>query len=163
MTRYEFDELDIDCDKLPRRLRDWCRGHDESGKNFPVEKVIEYRRFFHSGGIREIRAQGRESKETRSEIRLQNSRAVWRLLHDYPVEQMNCWSSENAQRWFDDWEKLIPRFGCRCRQHWQEIKRKLPPDFTSAVAFYRWSVDAHNAVNQMLGKPTWKPNDEVFS
>jgi len=40
--------------------------------------------------------------------------------------------------------------GCSCRSHWLGHLNAHPPDFAD---YWRWSVDAHNAVNARLGKP----------
>jgi Erv1 / Alr family len=43
-----------------------------------------------------------------------------------------------------------------CRKHWREVTAKLPPDFSSPAAYFRWTVRAHNAINRRLGKPIMK-------
>lgn len=73
--------------------------------------------------------------------------ALWRELHVY-----RWTSADAAERWFATWERRIPRFGCKCRRHWEKIKLERAPDFSSAEAFFEWGVWAHNRVNEELGK-----------
>lgn len=77
----------------------------------------------------------------------------WGKLHKYSVTHKNKWNSKEAQKWFESWERSIPNINCSCRRHWFENKQKLPPDFTSAESFFKWSVEIHNVVNKQLDKP----------
>lgn len=52
-----------------------------------------------------------------------------------------------------DWENRIPNYDCRCREGYNQFKAADPPDFSSPMAFFHWTVRIHNAVNQKLGKP----------
>lgn len=82
-------------------------------------------------------------------------RAAWSALHAYPTNHAHDWYWATAQVWYlTEWLPMVPRY-CECQAHWQEITKKLPPDFETAEAFYQWSVAAHNAVNARLGKPIW--------
>ena len=38
-----------------------------------------------------------------------------------------------------------------CRVHWIEVLRTIPPVYGDG--YFGWSVDAHNAVNRLIGKP----------
>ncbi len=37
-----------------------------------------------------------------------------------------------------------------CKQHWQEMVLRTPPDWSR---YFAWTVDRHNEVNRRLGKP----------
>ncbi len=37
-----------------------------------------------------------------------------------------------------------------CKQHWQAMVLRTPPDFSR---YFAWGVDRHNEVNRRLGKP----------
>lgn len=77
--------------------------------------------------------------------RLAILRNLWRELHT---------QANPTPDWFDRWLRRVPQFGCSCREHFRAVVRKYPPDFSSRGAFFAWSVDAHNVVNQRLGKPS---------
>lgn len=40
-----------------------------------------------------------------------------------------------------------------CLRHWDELIALAEP--APVVGFYRWSVDRHNDVNRLIGKPIW--------
>lgn len=76
---------------------------------------------------------------------------MWAELHARPAEYGGNREAELA--WL---EKFAGRIGCgECQRHWREMVAKMPPDLTSAAAYHRWTVEAHNAVNVRLGKPVW--------
>lgn len=52
--------------------------------------------------------------------------------------------------WYNAWTDRIPKVGCSCRDNWKIWVSKNPPDWSN---YWAWSVRAHNAVNQKLGKP----------
>jgi hypothetical protein len=76
---------------------------------------------------------------------------LWARFHARPAAFTGNVVAELA--WLDAFASRAP---CRdCRRHWRELVAKMPPDLTSASAYHRWTVDAHNAVNLRLGKPVW--------
>ena len=77
--------------------------------------------------------------------------ALWAELHARPATYSGDTAAELA--WLDAFAARVP---CGdCRRHWRELVEKMPPDLTSAAAYERWTIDAHNAVNVELGKPVW--------
>jgi hypothetical protein len=59
---------------------------------------------------------------------------------------------DGEQVWFDDFVRELP---CpKCRAHFEEFVQKNPPDLSTREDFFKWTVDAHNAVSLALGKPT---------
>jgi len=52
-----------------------------------------------------------------------------------------------------DWESRIPNYECKCREGYEQFKAIDPPDFSSPMAFFHWTVRIHNAVNRKLGRP----------
>ena len=55
--------------------------------------------------------------------------------------------------------KVLP---CReCKAHLKENLAKLPPKLDSRKDLFNWSVDLHNLVNTMMGKPIYDINDVV--
>jgi Erv1 / Alr family len=71
----------------------------------------------------------------------------WRELHargliDLPMD--------GEKKWFEDFVAGLP---CpKCRHHFEEYVRLVPPDFSSRVAFFAWGIDAHNFVNAATKK-----------
>lgn len=88
-------------------------------------------------------------RQAARDSRIELFHKLWLELHTYQ------WTSEGeACRWYAEWKKRIPRFGCKCRRHWEEIEAALPEDFfVSADAFFAGGVWAHNQVNDRLQKP----------
>jgi hypothetical protein len=76
---------------------------------------------------------------------------LWAELHARPAAYTGDAVAELA--WL---EAFARRIGCRkCQNHWRELAEKMPPDLSSPAAYWRWTVEAHNAVNVRLGKPRW--------
>ena len=156
-----------DCEKLTGRLRDLCRGHDDDGEPVSTPAKREaWQRYFHGdpkqgdgrGKLVTLRMQEREEFFAKLKAQtIEAGREAWKKLHQYPVDHQHDWDSKQAKEWFAEWEKGIPKFGCSCRKHWDGIKRNVPPVFSSASAFETWAIDAHNAVNSVLGKPHFVP------
>lgn len=82
---------------------------------------------------------------------------VWANLHTHQYT-----TPQAAIEFFANWQLTIPDFGCPCREHWAGIVREYPPDFSHAKAFFLWGVDAHNKVNDKLGKPIFS-HEEAFN
>lgn len=85
------------------------------------------------------------------ETRLQNirhSNALWRELHSYGIVHATTWDVAVAKTWFAGWLARVPRFGCAdCKTKFAKYCEKQPPEFSSADAFFCWSVTAHNYVS----------------
>ena len=150
---------DYDCSQLKGRLRHLCQGHDDAGVPVQVDRrqLAAYREYFRSGGLGASRKESARklSFGEREAEKLAKSREAWRQLHAYSGLNAENWDAAEAEKWLAEWEKLIPKYGCQCRKHWQAIKSKVPPAFVSAVDFDAWAVNAHNAVNAQLGKPQY--------
>lgn len=86
-------------------------------------------------------------------------RKLWGELHAKAQslpEVIHAVEQEDLQSWLAAWESRIPSWGgCACRQHYYELKAYIEPVFDSREAFYSWTVDVHNSVNERLGKPLW--------
>lgn len=65
---------------------------------------------------------------------------------------------EQAERaWLEQWFRKIP---CdHCRAHYVEIVKDLQPVFSTADAFFAWTVEVHNQVNSLLGKPRFSVDE----
>lgn len=83
-------------------------------------------------------------------------RRLWADLHHRAAHGACFVPSDNPDPdiehlWLDRFANRIRCAGCR--NHWREVIAKLPPDFSSRAAYFRWTVRAHNSINRRLGKP----------
>lgn len=55
------------------------------------------------------------------------------------------------------WAAKLPRFttGCACKEFWRAWSILNKPIYEPEGAYFAWTVKAHNAVNQKLGKQTY--------
>jgi hypothetical protein len=79
--------------------------------------------------------------------RLASFHELWGELHARP-RLMASHAEEVA------WHKAFAaRLPCgTCRDEWRRLLLACPPDWSSPPAYFRWTVAAHNAVNERLGK-----------
>ena len=106
---------------------------------------------------RAVAEKRKADRAKRDAERIAASREAWRQLHQYSVDHQDDWNPGKALKWLLKWEKSIPQFGCKCSQHWKQIKKRVPPKLQSATEFHQWTVDSHNEVNKDLGKPIFVP------
>jgi hypothetical protein len=72
----------------------------------------------------------------------------WKELH---VRALSPFPMSEEAQWFDAFLAGLP---CpKCREHFKGFLEQTPPDFTSREAFFNWTVQAHNFVNEATGKP----------
>jgi hypothetical protein len=67
-----------------------------------------------------------------------------------------------AKEFYESLSFLLP---CAiCREHYREhiVKNPLTPFLDSRNDLIKWTIDIHNSVNKMLGKPEWLES-EVLS
>ncbi|GBG25262.1 FAD-linked sulfhydryl oxidase ALR [Hondaea fermentalgiana] len=84
----------------------------------------------------------------------QMGRSTWEFLHttaayypDKPSEEQ-----QHAARGLIEAMSLL--YACaHCREHFRNHVEAHPPDVSSRASFERWLCDAHNEVNEVLGKP----------
>lgn len=77
-------------------------------------------------------------------------REAWRVLHACETP---------TPEWYEGWLRMIPSYGCVCRDNWRKITAANPPDFSSLDAFRQWAIKRHDDVNRELGKPLWQRGD----
>lgn len=80
-------------------------------------------------------------------------RNLWHQLHQFPIDHLAVWNEARASAWYQEWQSKIPAQGCNCAIDWLKLIDKHPPNYSSADAFFQWTVDRHNDVNYSLGKP----------
>jgi FAD-linked sulfhydryl oxidase len=87
---------------------------------------------------------------TREEL----GRCTWTLLHALAA-QFPERPSRAQQRDAGELFSLLGRvYPCReCAAHWAELVRRHPPRTESRENLSEWLCDAHNRVNDLLGKP----------
>jgi hypothetical protein len=83
-------------------------------------------------------------------------RKLWAELHNRAARGAYFVPSDKPQPgterlYLASFERRIRCSGCR--RHWRAVVAKLPPDFSSRAAYFRWTVRAHNQINKRLDKP----------
>lgn len=79
----------------------------------------------------------------------------WPELHLYPANHTRGWRPAAAKTFYDNWCTGIPSYNCSCAANWKSYTATNLPDFSSAKAFFEWSVTSHNYVSQHhANKPT---------
>ena len=75
---------------------------------------------------------------------------LWKQIHTRALN----YKGENDSKFLQSWSAQIPRYtsGCKCKEFWLKWKTANPPTFKPTDAYFAWTVKAHNAVNQKLGK-----------
>ncbi|KAI8820881.1 ERV/ALR sulfhydryl oxidase domain-containing protein [Fimicolochytrium jonesii] len=93
------------------------------------------------------------SKMGNETLKAELGRAAWRVLHTmagkFPEEP-----TEDEQTAMRDYIYLFARlYPCGdCARHFAQILTALPPDVTSRATISQWACQAHNKVNERLGK-----------
>lgn len=88
----------------------------------------------------------------------------WHTIHvtalSYPSEP-NYAQKRAAKEFYESLAQLIP---CPvCREHYQTHLQKMPisPHLDRRDDLFRWTIDLHNEVNKMLGKPIYTELDSI--
>jgi len=85
-------------------------------------------------------------------------RAAWKVLHataeQFPPNP-TYEDQQTALQFVYSFAKMYPCL--KCRLHFQQLLKRLPPDVSSQPGFTRWMVNIHNLANADLGKPQWSP------
>ena len=88
----------------------------------------------------------------------------WHTIHvtalSYPSEP-NYAQKRAAKEFYESLAQLIP---CPvCRDHYQTHLQKMPisPHLDRREDLFRWTIDLHNEVNTMLGKPNFTEIDSI--
>jgi hypothetical protein len=78
----------------------------------------------------------------------------WHFIHTitlgYPIEPTDA-DKQNYLTFLKSLEIVLP---CPfCAEHFKQNMIKIPPRLDNSIEFFNWSVDMHNEVNKMNGKP----------
>ncbi|HVS73145.1 MAG TPA: ERV1/ALR-related protein [Phycisphaerae bacterium] len=77
---------------------------------------------------------------------IKRAREMWKELHTRALAYKGEVAAEQA--WL---REFALRVKCgTCRQHWNAMTAKTPPDLSSADAYFAWTVDRHNEVNALI-------------
>ena len=78
---------------------------------------------------------------------------LWKELHLRALKYIG----NNDAAYLLEFSKKIPRFspGCACKEHWRNWVTKNPPKYGNAGEYFAWTVEAHNNINKIIGKPTF--------
>jgi hypothetical protein len=82
-----------------------------------------------------------------------NGAAAWKALHTYPVENAETWDETQAKKWYRQWLKQVPSYGCSCKSNWKQYTKEYPPPLLAAKSFFEWTVVAHNYVSTTHAEP----------
>jgi hypothetical protein len=77
--------------------------------------------------------------------------ALWKELHMRAL----TYEGLNDTHFISVWSGKIPRYTsshCRCAEFWGRWRTYNPPNFAKDK-YFKWTVEAHNAVNSKLKKP----------
>jgi hypothetical protein len=89
---------------------------------------------------------------------------LWHTIHitalSYPSNPTYA-QKKAAKEFYESFTELIP---CPvCREHYKAHIQKLPltPHLDRREDLFRWTVELHNEVNQMLGKPKFSETESI--
>ena len=88
----------------------------------------------------------------------------WHAIHitalSYPADP-SYGQKRAAKEFFESLGHLIP---CpKCREHYQQYLQKMPisPHLDRRDDLFRWTVNVHNEVNALLGKPRFTEAESI--
>lgn len=88
---------------------------------------------------------------------------AWKPAHEYAPKNQHIWNIENAKQWYSNiWKPTIPRCG-KCREHWSELEKQYPPDFSTPRAFFEWFWARHNDVSRLHSKKPTITLEKAYS
>ena len=75
---------------------------------------------------------------------------LWKELHNRALNN----KGESDIQYLQTFGHRIPRYtsGCKCKEFWTNWLKQHPPIFDQNGGYFKWTVEAHNAVNAKLGK-----------
>ena len=80
---------------------------------------------------------------------------LWKPFHLYPLKNYPAEPSEEekatARKWYKEFANLIT---CEsCKQDYNEMLQRTPPDVNSRDELFKWTYDRHDELNRKLNKP----------
>jgi hypothetical protein len=101
--------------------------------------TVTYR---HNGVIKWVKNIEEYSKDVPSNV----EPASWKELHQFKPSD----NQSDNERFLLSFNSRVPNVNCPCRAEWTKFVSTNPVRFDD---WFRWTVEAHNSVNQRLGKP----------
>ena len=81
---------------------------------------------------------------------------TWESMHHFAIAY-SCRPTPTQQEWAIRWllatAHMLPCV--ECKNHFLDLLEQFPPDVTDSCSFQTWMFEAHNMVNQRLGKPVF--------
>lgn len=88
---------------------------------------------------------------------------TWHFLHVIGLVYPNIPTEEDKRynlNFINAFSEIIP---CPfCKAHFKVILDKMPPKLESRMDFFKWTIDAHNVVNQINGKKELSYDEAVI-
>jgi len=82
--------------------------------------------------------------------------STWTLLHTMAAYYPKAPSSEKTQETRNFLNSIAKLYPCKiCAEDFQQIITKSPPRLENRHEFSQWMCEAHNQVNEHLGKPSF--------
>jgi hypothetical protein len=82
-------------------------------------------------------------------------------MHNF-APQAKRWSTKKALQFLREVRgRLDSMKRCDCGKNWDALLDEFPPDVSNRKAFFLWTVDAHNRVNEKLGKPKFSNREAI--
>jgi hypothetical protein len=77
---------------------------------------------------------------------------LWKELH---LRALN-FEGDNDTAYLLEFAQRIPQYSnCSCREHWRKIVQTNPPKFGKNGEYFAWTVQCHNKISELIGKPTF--------
>jgi hypothetical protein len=85
---------------------------------------------------------------------------LWKQLH---IRALNH-KEDHDIAFLMNFIRTIPRYtsGCHCKEHFLAWRNNNPVEYGPNYEYFKWTVRAHNAVNEKLGKATMS-YEEAFN
>jgi hypothetical protein len=91
--------------------------------------------------------QAAEAKRNQDKI----TRGLWIELHTRAAGRRGEIDVRAELAWLVGWSRRVPCGDCKA--HWFTWWDGRPADFATPSRYFAWTVESHNAVNALLGKP----------
>lgn len=87
---------------------------------------------------------------------------LWRELHTRALT-FDGTTEEGDKLFIWHFANKIPRYikGCACDEFFNKWRSERPPVYQPREAYFRWTWELHNAVNEKLGKPQMSLEDAL--
>ena len=96
------------------------------------------------------------SKMGNATLKAELGRSSWKLLHTMSVKFPLKPSADEKEAYHDFLNLFSRLYPCGdCASHFQQVLLRFPPRLNSRQEIAEWTCEAHNVVNDRLGKPNY--------